>query len=132
MCRFLAEDRFLPSGFATRGRRLVYTDGIVVLAVISGFLLIVFGGITDKLIPLFAVGAFGAFLFSQLGMVKHWLRNRGPRYRAKLFWNALGASSTAIVLVVIGVSPGELVGAVFGGMVSVEIRALDEHRSTSD
>jgi amino acid transporter len=104
VCRFLAEDRFLPSGFATRGRRLVYTDGILVLAFISAFLLIIFGGITDKLIPLFAVGAFGAFLFSQLGMVKHWLKNRGPRFRLKLFLNALGACTTAVVLVIIVVA----------------------------
>jgi amino acid transporter len=104
VCRFLAEDRFLPSGFATRGRRLVYTDGILVLALISAFLLIIFGGITDKLIPLFAVGAFGAFLFSQLGMVKHWLKNRGPRFRLKLFLNALGACTTAVVLVIIVVA----------------------------
>lgn len=101
VCRFLAEDRFLPSGFATRGRRLVYSDGILVLAFISACLLIVFGGITDKLIPLFAVGAFGAFLFSQLGMVKHWLKNRGPKFKLKLFLNALGACTTAVVLVII-------------------------------
>ena len=101
VCRFLAEDRFLPPAFAARGQRLVFSHGIVVLAILSASLLIIFGGITDKLIPLFAVGAFGAFLFSQLGMVKHWLRKRGPRFRTKLFYNALGAGTTAIVLVII-------------------------------
>ena len=79
----------------------MFSQGIVVLSLFSGLLLIVFGGITDKLIPLFAVGAFGAFLSSQAGMVRHWLRKRGPRYRTKLFYNALGAVTTAIVLVII-------------------------------
>ncbi len=69
VCRLLAEDDFLPAGFANRGRRLVYSLGINVLAVTAGVILIVFGGITDKLIPLFAVGAFGAFTLSQAGRV---------------------------------------------------------------
>ncbi len=101
VCKFLAEDYFLPPAFSKLGRRLVFSQGIVVLSLFSGLLLIVFGGITDKLIPLFAVGAFGAFLSSQAGMVRHWLRKRGPRYRTKLFYNALGAVTTAIVLVII-------------------------------
>src|SRR5262249_61035749 len=61
LCRVIAQDGFLPSAFAHRGRRLVYSHGIIVLAVLSGSLLILFRGITDSLIPLFAVGAFLAF-----------------------------------------------------------------------
>jgi amino acid transporter len=101
VCRLLAEDDFLPAGFANRGRRLVYSLGISVLAVISGVILIAFGGITNKLIPLFAVGAFGAFTLSQAGMVAHWWRKRGPGARVSLLINALGASATAAALVVI-------------------------------
>jgi amino acid transporter len=101
VCRLLAEDDFLPAGFANRGRRLVYSLGISVLAVFSGVILIVFGGITDRLIPLFAVGAFGAFTLSQAGMVAHWWRKRGPGARVSLFINALGASATAATLVII-------------------------------
>jgi amino acid transporter len=101
VCRFLAEDRFLPQAFAVRGRRLVFSRGIIVLALVSGVLLIVFGGVTDKLIPLFAVGSFGAFLFSQAGMVRHWHRKGGPGSRVKLFFNGLGAVATASVLVII-------------------------------
>jgi amino acid transporter len=101
VCRLLAEDDFLPAGFANRGRRLVYSLGISVLAVISGVILIAFGGITDKLIPLFAVGAFGAFTLSQAGMVAHWWRKRGPGARLSLLINALGASVTAATLAVI-------------------------------
>lgn len=101
VCRLLAEDRFLPPGFGRRNRRLVYAQGILVLTIFSAALLILFGGITDRLIPLFAVGAFAAFLFSQAGMVRHWLRKRGRRYRTKLFFNAVGAVITSVSLVII-------------------------------
>jgi amino acid transporter len=101
VCRLLAEDRFLPSAFAKRGRRLVFTHGIVVLSLLSGLLLVVFGGITDSLIPLFAVGAFSAFLVSQVGMVVHWLRQGGRAVRISLACNALGAATTAVALVII-------------------------------
>ena len=67
LCRVVAQDGFLPNGFAHRGRRLVYSQGILVLAVLSAGLLVVFKGITDNLIPLFAVGAFLAFTMSQAG-----------------------------------------------------------------
>jgi hypothetical protein len=69
--------------------------------VISGAILIAFGGITDMLIPLFAVGAFGAFTLSQAGMVAHWWRRRGAHARLSLLINGLGASATAAALVVI-------------------------------
>jgi amino acid transporter len=101
VCRLLAEDSFLPLYFAKRGRRLVFSHGIIFLAVISGLLLIAFGGVTDALIPLFAVGAFGAFFFSQAGMVVHWLRKKGRGYRTKLMYNGLGAVTTAAALVII-------------------------------
>lgn len=101
VCRLLAEDGFLPPAFAERGRRLVFSLGINVLAVISGLILIGFGGITDRLIPLFAVGAFGAFVFSQAGMVRHWRRKGGRGARLKLATNALGAICTGIALLII-------------------------------
>jgi amino acid transporter len=101
VCRLLAEDDFLPSYFANRGRRLVFSDGIVILAVLSGVLLTIFGGVTSRLIPLFAVGAFGAFLFSQSGMVVHWLRRSDRGVRRKLVINAVGAATTAVVLAII-------------------------------
>lgn len=101
LCRLLADDSYLPSAFANLGRRLVYTYGITILTVLSAILLIVFNGITDRLIPLFAVGAFGAFTLSQAGMVVHWRRlGRGLRSPSLLI-NALGALMTAAALVVI-------------------------------
>lgn len=79
LCRIVALDNFLPHAFAARGRRLVFSLGIYVLTVSAALLLIVFGGVTDRLIPLFAVGAFLAFTLSQAGMVAHWRTARAPQ-----------------------------------------------------
>src|SRR5439155_779167 len=87
VCRLLALDEYLPPGFAHRGRRLVYSRGIVTLALLAAALLIAFRGITDRLIPLFAVGAFLAFTLSQTGMVQHWRRVGGPGARRSLLLN---------------------------------------------
>jgi amino acid transporter len=104
LCRMIAQDGFLPSAFAHRGRRLVYSHGIIVLAVLSGGLLVLFGGVTDHLIPLFAVGAFLAFTLSQAGMVEHWRRVRGPGAVRSMLINGLGAACTAATLAVVLVS----------------------------
>ncbi len=104
LCRVIAQDGFLPSGFAHRGRRLVYSQGILVLAALSAGLLAAFGGITDNLIPLFAVGAFLAFTLSQAGMVAHWWRVGGPHARKSMLFNAAGAVCTGVTLAVVLVS----------------------------
>ena len=104
LCRAVAMDGYLPNGFAHRGRRLVYSRGIVVLAALAGALLVVFGGITDHLIPLFAVGAFLAFTLSQAGMVAHWRKVGGPHSGKAMAINALGAACTGVTLVVVLVS----------------------------
>ena len=101
LTRLLALDHYLPLGFAHLGRRLVYSLGIVVLAVFAGLLLVVFGGITDALIPLFAVGALLAFAASQWGMVVHWRRVGGPGARRSLVVNGLGAIATSVTLIVV-------------------------------
>jgi amino acid transporter len=104
LCRVIAMDGFLPHSFAHRGRRLVYSRGILVLATLSAGLLIAFGGITDKLIPLFAVGAFLAFTLSQAGMVAHWRTAGGPHAGRSMVINAAGAVCTAVALAVVLVS----------------------------
>jgi amino acid transporter len=104
LCRVIAQDGFLPHSFAHRGRRLVYSRGIMVLATLSAGLLIGFGGITDNLIPLFAIGAFLAFTLSQAGMVAHWRKVGGPHARTSMVINAAGAASTAVTLGVVLVS----------------------------
>ena len=104
LCRALAQDCYLPYGFTMRGRRLVYTFGIWVLAILSGLLLIIFGGITDRLIPLFAIGAFLAFTMSQAGMVAHWRKRTGFHARKNMGINALGAIATGMTTLVVAVA----------------------------
>jgi amino acid transporter len=110
LCRLIASDKFLPHAFSIVGRRLVYSVGIVFLTVTAGALLVAFGGITDRLIPLFAVGAFGAFTLSQAGMVVHWRREaKRPELtgkqrtanRVRLIVNGVGAAATGLALAVI-------------------------------
>jgi amino acid transporter len=101
LCRIIALDRYLPTAFSLRGRRLVYSYGIYVLAALSGMLLLIFGGVTDRLIPLFAVGAFMAFTLSQAGMVFHWRRLGGQGALQSMLVNGLGAFVTALTVLVI-------------------------------
>lgn len=112
VCRLVAEENFPPRPFAIAGRRLVFSVGILYLAATAGLLLAVFGGITDRLIPLFAIGAFLTFTMSQLGMVLHWRRElraaktAAARHgnRVRLAINAVGATATSIALAIIVVA----------------------------
>jgi hypothetical protein len=101
LCRAIAQNNYLPHVFGYRGRRLVYTYGIAVLAALCGGVLVLFGGVTDRLIPLYAVGAFLAFTLSQAGMVVHWRKSRGPHWRKSALVNGLGATVTGITTVVV-------------------------------
>jgi hypothetical protein len=101
VCRIIAEDRFLPISLAGRGRRLVYAQGILVLAFLTAALLIAFRGVTDRLIPLYAVGAFLAFTLSQAGMVAHWRREGGSRAHRNMLVNGLGALATGATVIVV-------------------------------
>ncbi|WP_223635188.1 APC family permease [Corallococcus sp. EGB] len=105
VCQVLARERYLPPAFAHRGRRLALSRGILTLSGLAAALLIVCKGITDRLIPLFAIGALMAFTLSQAGMVVHWSRHReqeGWRWRRAL--NGAGAVMTAITLCIVAVS----------------------------
>jgi amino acid transporter len=101
LCRAIAQNNYLPHVFGYRGRRLVYTYGIGVLAVLCAAILIIFGGVTDRLIPLYAVGAFLAFTLSQSGMVVHWWKHRRAHWEKSAFINGLGAFVTAITVIVV-------------------------------
>ena len=101
LARAIAQNGFLPHGFTIRGRRLVYTQGVYALAFLAGALLIVFDGVTDRLIALYAVGAFMAFTLSQAGMVMHWKRVRGPGASKSMFVNGLGAVATGVTVIVV-------------------------------
>jgi amino acid transporter len=101
LTRAIAQRDYLPHVFLIRGRRLLYSHGIYALVGFTGLLLIVFRGVTDRLIPLFAIGAFLAFTLSQAGMVVHWRREGGPGAGRRMIVNGIGAVATGITLVVV-------------------------------
>lgn len=101
LCKAIAQNNYLPHAFGYRGRRLVYTYGIIILALLTGVLLVVFQGVTDRLIPLYAVGAFLAFTLSQFGMVVHWKKNRGAHWVKSAVVNGLGGVVTGITVLVV-------------------------------
>jgi len=101
LASILAQDRYMPRQFALVGDRLVYSNGIVILGLLSASLVVAFGGHTTRLIPLYAVGVFVSFTLSQTGMVLHWRRLRGSHWQLKAAVNGLGAVATGVVTVVI-------------------------------
>src|ERR1700686_5147508 len=105
LCRMVARDNYLPHSLTLRGRRLVYSQGILTLSILAGLLLILFGGITDRLIPLFAVGAFMAFTLSQAGMVEHWRHTaKGTKAFQGMLINGIGSVATGITMLIIVVA----------------------------
>jgi amino acid transporter len=100
----IARDGYLPRQLANRGDRLVFSNGILVLSGLAALLIIAFGGITNALIPLYAVGVFTSFTLSQTGMVVHHLRLREPAWRRNLVINAVGAVATGIVTLIVAIT----------------------------
>ena len=130
LCRAIAQNNYLPHAFGYLGRRLVYTQGIVVLAILSDSLIFLFGGVTDRLIPLYAVGAFLAFTLSQSGMVVHWFRRRGPHWLKSAFVNAFGALVTGITVAVVLVAKfveGAWITLLFVPLTMLLFRAVRRH-----
>lgn len=102
MARAIALKDYMPHVFLVRGRRLLFTHGIFALTGFTALLLIIFGGVTDRLIPLYAIGAFLAFTLSQAGMVRHWVKCKQEKHRRiKMFLNGLGAVATGVTLIVV-------------------------------
>jgi amino acid transporter len=101
MCSIIARDGFLPRQLFNRGDRLVFSNGILVLALAAAGLLVGFGGVTTALIPLYAVGVFTSFTLSQTGMVRYHLRKRLPGWRGRAITNGAGAVTTGMVLGVV-------------------------------
>jgi len=104
LCGAIAQNGYLPYGFTVRGRRLVYSYGVYVLAFLAAVLLLIFGGVTDRLIPLFAIGAFLSFTLSQAGMVAHWRKQTGSHARSSMLVNLVGAISTGLTALVVAVA----------------------------
>ncbi|HEY4051808.1 MAG TPA: APC family permease [Acidobacteriaceae bacterium] len=101
LTRAIAANNYLPRIFVLRGRRLLYSWGIYCLVLLTAALLILFRGVTDRLIPLYAVGAFMAFTLSQAGMVMHWKRHPGNGSTARMVVNGIGATATGLTLLVV-------------------------------
>ena len=104
LASIVARDSYLPRQFANQGDRLVFSNGILFLAVAAAALLIAFGGLTTLLIPLYAVGVFTSFTLSQSGMVRHHLRLRERGWQRGVAVNAVGAVATAVVLAIVAVT----------------------------
>jgi amino acid transporter len=100
----LARDGYMPSRFAFRGERLAFSAGIVVLALVAIVVLVAFGGLVTALIPLYAIGVFTSVTLSQVGMVRHWLREREPGWRRSALINGVGAVATASVTLIFAIA----------------------------
>jgi amino acid transporter len=98
----MARDGVMPKQFSFRGDRLAFSNGILVVGVLSCVLLVVFQADTHKLIPLYAFGVFTAFTLSQGGMVAHWYRHQEPGWRRAALVNFVGATATGVVAFIIG------------------------------
>ena len=130
LTRIIALDDYMPHVFLLRGRRLLYSWGIYVLVALTALLLVAFGGVTDRLIPLYAIGAFLAFTLSQAGMVMHWKRQGKARLR--IFVNGLGAVATGITTLVVLVAKfaaGAWITALLIAAMILLMRAVKRHYS---
>jgi len=130
LTRAIAMRDYLPHVFKIRGRRLLYSHGIYALVGFTALLLIVFGGVTDRLIPLFAIGAFLAFTLSQAGMVMHWKRQGGKGSGQRMLVNGVGALATGITLLVVLVAKfkeGAWITALLVPALILTMRAVKRH-----
>ena len=128
LTRAIAIDNYMPHIFLIRGRRLLYSWGIYVLVALTALLLFVFGGITDRLIPLYAIGAFMAFTLSQLGMVMHWKRQGNAPGR--MFVNCVGALATGITTLVVLLAKfaeGAWITVLLVAVIILFMRAVNRH-----
>jgi len=129
----LARDRYAPRQFRTLGDRLVFSNGILILAGLAAALIVVFGGDTHALIPLYAVGVFISFTLSQAGMVRHWLTDGGGGWRWRLAVNGVGALVTGAVTVVIAVTKfthGAWIVVLLIPLLVLGFRAIHRHYDT--
>jgi hypothetical protein len=126
----IARDGYLPRQLANRGDRLVFSNGVLVLASLATVLIIVFKGEISALIPLYAVGVFTGFTMSQAGMVVHHWRLKEPHWRSSLAINAVGAVTTGIVLAVVVISKftiGAWIPAVLIPIIVIGLKSIGRH-----
>lgn len=132
LARVIAQNGYLPHAFVIRGRRLIFAQGVYALALLTGVLLIIFQGVTNRLIPLYAVGAFLAFTLSQAGMVVHWKRVGGPGATRNMLINGLGALATGVTTAVVLVTKfveGAWITVLLVPSLILMMRAIQRHYS---
>jgi amino acid transporter len=130
LTRAIAQRDYLPHVFKIRGRRLLYSHGIYALVGLTAVLLIIFDGVTDRLIPLFAIGAFLAFTLSQAGMVVHWKRQGGTGSRQRTFINGVGALATGVTLLIVLIAKftaGAWITALLISLLMITMSAVKRH-----
>jgi hypothetical protein len=126
----IARDGYLPRQLANRGDRLVFSNGILALAGAAALLIIAFGGKTDKLIPLYAVGVFTSFTLSQAGMVRHHRTEREPGFKRNMIINGAGSVTTLLVLLIVAISKfteGAWVPLVIIPVIVLLFKAIHKH-----
>src|SRR4029077_12797353 len=129
----IAHDGYLPRQLANRGDRLVFSNGVIVLATAAGALILAFGGKTNALIPLYAVGVFLSFTLSQAGMVRHHQKEREAGYKRNIVINAVGSVATFVVLIIIAVSKfseGAWIPIVLIPLIVFGFKAIHRHYTT--
>jgi hypothetical protein len=104
LASIVSRDRFLPRQFMNQGDRLAFSNGILVLSSFAAVLIIVFGGVTEALLPLYMIGVFVSFTLSQTGMVIHWRKTREAGWKTSALINGFGATVTGIVLIIVAVT----------------------------
>ena len=127
---FMARDGYLPRQFASRGDRLVFSNGVIILAMASAGLIVLFHGSTHALIPLYAVGVFTSFTLSQLAMVRRWLARRPAGWWWRAVISGLGAATTGLVMAITGVtkfSDGAWIVLILGGVLIAHFVSINRH-----
>ncbi len=130
LASFMARDGYLPRQFASRGDRLVFSNGVIILGVAASALIALFHGSTHLLIPLYALGVFTSFTLSQVGMVRRWLTRRPAGWRPKAIISGLGAITTGLVMVVTGVAKfadGAWIVVVVGAALIIHFVSINRH-----
>jgi len=127
---FMARDGYLPRQFASRGDRLVFSNGVIILGVASATLIAVFDGSTHALIPLYALGVFTSFTLSQSSMVRRWISRRPAGWRWRVAVSGLGAATTGLVMLIVGVTKfvgGAWIVVVLGGLLVAHFVSINRH-----
>jgi amino acid transporter len=127
---FMARDGYLPRQFASRGDRLVYSNGVIILGAASATLITVFDGSTHALIPLYAVGVFTSFTLSQSSMVRRWISRRPAGWRWRVAVSGLGAVTTGLVMLIVGVTKfvgGAWIVVILGGLLMAHFLSINRH-----